>query len=164
MKTPAGLVEELQALFRKRVSIVCLGNSLQGDDAIGVKVGEKLTNIPSTTQVILAHTSPVNFTGLIEGFDPESVLFIDNVDAGLQPGQIIFGEVHDFPKDQFHTTHYQGLDVLGTHLKFLIGEHLEVYFLGIQTTHRELLAPVTDVMHTVSTALSATIQEAMHHA
>jgi hydrogenase 3 maturation protease len=66
--------------------VVCVGNSLRGDDGAGPFIASRLIS-NSNLHVIDAGTTPENYVGEIIAHDPSSILFIDAADFGGAPGE-----------------------------------------------------------------------------
>ena len=68
-------------IFRGRVTVVCVGNELNGDDAAGA-MASRLIGKPDGMQVIFAHTAPENFLDEIMEYKPDRVVLVDAADFG----------------------------------------------------------------------------------
>ncbi len=74
-------------VFAGRVSLLCVGNELSGDDGLGAAVARGLAGLPGA-QVIYAHTAPENFIDEVIAYRPERVVIVDAADFGGRPGEI----------------------------------------------------------------------------
>jgi len=66
--------------------IVGIGNTLRGDDGFGPALIERLRGKVNAT-CIDAGSAPENYAGRIVKEDPDTVLLVDVVQMGLEPGQ-----------------------------------------------------------------------------
>ncbi len=81
------LADHLAEFASGSMVIVCIGNTLAGDDAAGVEVGKKLSGqIP--WKVFNTQTVPESFLMKIVELKPESVLLVDALDFGVAPGAV----------------------------------------------------------------------------
>lgn len=92
------LEEELKKYFgdaESKVAILGVGNSIRGDDAVGIKVIEILEE-KKLNNVLLLNTEsvPESFIGEVEKFNPTHVVLIDAADFRSYPGdtKIITGK------------------------------------------------------------------------
>ncbi|MFH1721906.1 MAG: hydrogenase maturation peptidase HycI [Candidatus Altiarchaeota archaeon] len=127
---------DLGDVFSKgKVSILCVGNDLNGDDGVGPYIYERIKDLEGEkVQIIDARTVPENFVGPIKDFQPNVVLVIDAADFGGKPGEWRFIEGKDIGNFSVST---HGMN-LGLIEKMLGKEGIEVVFLGIQPKQTEL--------------------------
>ena len=125
-------------IFDGRVSIVCIGNELNGDDALGREVSIGLSGLDGI-QVIWAHTAPENFTDEIAGYGPSRVILVDAADFGGHPGEIrLMGA--DILQQAHVSTHRAPLRLLrGLFLR----KGLELYLVGVQAANGGLGQPLS---------------------
>lgn len=88
------LRDEIKAWLEnfKRLAILGIGNSLRGDDAIGLEIVKKLIHkVPNNVIIFECDTSPENFLSKIEKIKPTHVLIIDaaQIDEEAGKAQII---------------------------------------------------------------------------
>jgi hydrogenase 3 maturation protease len=70
-------------------TVWCLGNTLRGDDGVGVRCGELLLENPvSHLEVVLCETVPENFAAPLRRTPPEKLIIIDACVMGTAPGSI----------------------------------------------------------------------------
>ena len=90
--------------------VVGVGNTLMGDDGIGVEVARRLAgrrDIP--VKVVEAGTGGFGLINIIG--DSRCVIFIDAVDAGATPGQTFWVRDHQIvDRPRRHSLHEVGLD------------------------------------------------------
>ena len=80
---PAQLAEALHG----RVAVLCVGNSLRGDDGAGPALARRL-HVGDPWRVFDAGVAPENWIGPICKFRPDVVMVIDAIDFGqtqIQP-------------------------------------------------------------------------------
>lgn len=66
-----------------------IGNSLQGDDALGALLAEKVKQQPlKDWMAIHGGSTPENYLHIIRMRQPDQVLVVDAADMGLPPGSI----------------------------------------------------------------------------
>ncbi|WP_461865453.1 hydrogenase 3 maturation endopeptidase HyCI [Thermococcus sp.] len=110
----------LQEILRgaERIVICGIGNENRGDDAFGVVVTERLRKVlqkPNVT-VINCGEVPESYTGVIKRHKPDAVIFIDAIEFGGKPGEIVVAD----PEGTLGTsasTHSLPLRVLVQYLK-----------------------------------------------
>jgi hydrogenase 3 maturation protease len=83
-------VKEFLAVPRPdRVAVIGIGNEMNGDDAVGVRVVRRLAaRLGRREDVLLieAGTAPENFTGPLRRFQPALILLIDAASFDRPPG------------------------------------------------------------------------------
>jgi len=124
------LREELEAHLRGRVLIVGVGNVLRGDDGAGPAVVASLAGrVDEEVALLDASEVPENYLGTMTAAQPDSILVVDAVDLGAEPGRAgLLRE--DQLTTQGGSTHHFPLRLL---LQFLREEtSAEVRLLGLQ--------------------------------
>jgi len=89
--------------FPGRTTVIGLGNPLMGDDALGLRARERLINswnIPPTVDLVDGGTWGMNLLPIIE--DASSLLFIDAIDRGAEPGTPIVLSGDEIPRALAH--------------------------------------------------------------
>ena len=97
---------------REEVLVVCIGNELRGDDRVGLLVAERLESRGLGEVVVNAGMAPENYIGLMALRKPKVLLFVDAVDAGLEPGSVVLGDVEELESEVYFTTHKVPLRLL----------------------------------------------------
>ncbi|MFC2163126.1 hydrogenase maturation protease [Candidatus Altiarchaeota archaeon] len=84
---------ELARLLDGRVSLVFVGNELDGDDGFGPRLFASISHLHADgVQLIDASTVPENFIGQVTDFRPDKVIVFDAGDFSGSPGDIrVFG-------------------------------------------------------------------------
>ncbi|HDZ35813.1 MAG TPA: hydrogenase 3 maturation endopeptidase HyCI [Thermococcus sp.] len=87
---------ELHELLKNanRVVICGIGNDVRGDDAFGVIVAERLTELVKNPNVLILNCGeiPESYTGKITKFEPDVVIFVDAVDFGGEHGEVVLAD------------------------------------------------------------------------
>lgn len=115
-------------LFKGKVVIVGMGNTMRADDGFGPALIERLK--PKVKAVCFdAGTSPENYTGKIIKEKPDVILIIDAVDLGVEVGRYEILEKDNIIKTGF-TTHDISCNLL---MEYLEREtEAKIYMLGVQ--------------------------------
>ena len=110
--------------------LLCVGNSMMGDDGAGPLLAEMCAANPSGQWVVIdGGSAPENDIVAIRELRPERLLIVDATDIGLNPGDIRVIDPDDIAEMFMMTTHNMPLNYLVDQLKEDVGE---VIFLGIQ--------------------------------
>ncbi|WP_454124754.1 hydrogenase maturation peptidase HycI [Kosakonia sp. Marseille-Q7440] len=110
--------------------LLCVGNSMMGDDGAGPLLAEMCAAKPAGEwRVIDGGSAPENDVAAIRGLRPARLLLVDATDIGLNPGEIRVVNPDDIAEMFMMTTHNMPLNYLIDQLKEDVGE---VIFLGIQ--------------------------------
>ena len=81
------LADRLASLLLPPVAAVCIGNDLCGDDGVGVEIAHRLAG-EVAWRVYNAQTAPESFLMKIVTSKPGSVVVIDALDFGAEPGAV----------------------------------------------------------------------------
>lgn len=78
----------------ERVVICGIGNENRADDAFGVVVAEKLKKLLKKPGVVVINCGevPESYTGVIKKHDPDAVIFVDAIEFGGKPGELIMAD------------------------------------------------------------------------
>ena len=91
----------------ENVVIVTLGNDLRGDDGAGILFGNFLCsgNLSGNTplNIINAGDTPENYTSIIAGMHPDTILIADAMDFDGNPGDIMLFEGEKLAKESSST-------------------------------------------------------------
>ena len=138
------LVEQLEKRIAGRVVVVGIGNPFRADDAAGSVVAKAIT-ASSDICVVDAEEVPENHLGLVVGHRPDTVIFIDAVDMGSQPGSVAIlngEELESYPA----TTHRMPLNLL---MSFIGAQtRARVFAIGIQPARTDLLPAMSRAVRT----------------
>ncbi len=147
------LRQQLESLLRGRVAFVGVGNVEYGDDGFGMRLAEQLVS-NGLADVIVAGNTPERFIGRIadEGFD--TVLFLDAVEFGAEPGSVVLLDSDEmaskFPQ---LSTHKISLGLLSKWVES--NGTTKALLLGVQP---ESLKASADLTKTVQTTLDVLLE------
>ncbi|WP_024562329.1 hydrogenase maturation peptidase HycI [Franconibacter helveticus 513] len=124
--------------------LLCVGNSMMGDDGAGPLLAEKFRAAPQGDWVLVdGGSAPENDIGAIRALRPARLLIVDATDMGLNPGDIRLIDPDDIAQMFMMTTHNMPLNYLVDQLKDAVGE---VLFLGIQPDIVGFYYPMTEAV------------------
>lgn len=124
--------------------LLCVGNSMMGDDGAGPLLAEKCQAVAQGDWVVIdGGTAPENDVVAIRELRPQRLLLVDATDMGLAPGEIRVIDPDDIAEMFMMTTHNMPLNYLIDQLKEDVGE---VIFLGIQPDIVGFYYPMTDAI------------------
>jgi len=138
--------------------ILGIGNTLKGDDGIGVHVAERVNEYlkkveqqskqakPATTRreiiVVNCGTAPENYTSIIRKHNPDTLILVDAADMGLGPGAFRI-----IPPEKIGvmciSTHNMPLSVFVSYVSEFC---LEVVLVGIQPGRMDLGTTLSSVV------------------
>ena len=121
--------------------LLCVGNSMMGDDGAGPLLAEMCAANPAGEWVVIdGGSAPENDIVAIRELRPERLLIVDATDMGLNPGEIRIVDPDDIAEMFMMTTHNMPLNG-------------EVIFLGIQPDivgfYYPMTQPIKDAVATV---------------
>lgn len=126
--------------------LLCVGNSMMGDDGAGPLLAEKCLAAPQGDWVVIdGGSAPENDVVAIRELRPELLLIVDATDMMLNPGEIRVIDPDDIAEMFMMTTHNMPLNYLVDQLKEDVGE---VVFLGIQPDIVGFYYPMTEAVKT----------------
>lgn len=121
--------------------LLCVGNSMMGDDGAGPLLAETCAANPTGGWVVIdGGSAPENDVVAIRELRPDRLLIVDATDMGLNPGEIRIVDPDDIAEMFMMTTHNMPLNYLIEQLKEDVGE---VIFLGIQPDIVGFYYPIT---------------------
>ncbi len=110
--------------------LLCVGNSMMGDDGAGPLLAERFRAAPQGNWVLIdGGSAPENDVVAIRELRPDRLLLVDATEMGLNPGEIRVINPDDIAEMFMMTTHNMPLNYLVDQIKEDVGE---VIFLGIQ--------------------------------
>ena len=118
--------------------IWCVGNALRGDDAVGCRVAELLSEM-GLPGVVDCGTTPENHTTGLRENPPAELLIVDAADMGLPPGECRRLSIEELGAAG-ETSHGVSLSLL---LAPFAGS-TAISALGIQPSNLQLGAPLSD--------------------
>lgn len=125
-------LQHMHDVLSRRPCIVGVGNTLRGDDGVGIKIIDCIESATQSRGLTLIRAEDVveNFLNDIRESGSSEVLFIDAVTAELEPGSVVF--------DEFEALEVGG-GMLSTHrltmnisVNMLKNEGIKSYLLGVQ--------------------------------
>ncbi|WP_265438635.1 hydrogenase maturation peptidase HycI [Cedecea davisae] len=126
--------------------LLCVGNSMMGDDGAGPLLAEKCQASPQGDWIVIdGGTAPENDVVAIRELRPELLLIVDATDMMLSPGETRTIDPDDIAEMFMMTTHNMPLNYLVDQLKEDVGE---VIFLGIQPDIVGFYYPMTEAIKT----------------
>ena len=114
---------ELAGLSGKKLAVVCVGNTLRGDDGFGPAVAERLQasavrlHSPQAVKspIFDAGSVPENVLPKVAKLKPEVVLFVDAAEFGAEPGTLRLVSPDELAQGDF-STHAAPLGVAAEYL------------------------------------------------
>jgi len=148
------------AIHSNEIMVVCIGNPLRGDDALGPLVAELLQKEGFKDNVINAENTLESFIDEISSRKPKVIIFVDAVDAGLHPGDLVFAEVEKTLKHMVsYSTHAIPLPlllkVMGNPKGYILGAQAKTLEIGREPSReiKESARKIVDIIKSVLTVL-----------
>ncbi len=139
------LASDIGKYFRGKVVFLGVGNILRGDDAIGPELVERLSVIGMPA--VDAGTVPENCVGVVKRMNPDTVVIVDAVHLGREPGSVEILGKEDIASGNGFTTHSLS--------PALVMERIEretdapVFLLAVQPSNLEFAAPLSPEVQNV---------------
>lgn len=119
---------KLKNILKGKIVIIGVGNVLQGDDAFGPLLIERIKdNVDAVC--IDAGSAPENYAGKIAKLKPDTVLIVDAVHLGLKPGEYEILQKKDITENTFTTHNLSPAMFIGYLQKEI---NAAIYVLGMQ--------------------------------
>jgi hydrogenase 3 maturation protease len=147
---PEDFETKLRDPFVGRIAVMGIGNTMRGDDGIGTHVVNslQLDSLSPDVGLFACETTPENFLGPVNEFQPNTILMIDAAELGEPPGSARLVDVREID-DSGLTTHTMSLQLLATMLES--ATNAKVTLLAVQPKQREFGAEVSpEVSETLS--------------
>lgn len=126
MESLLNQLENLQGL----VCLMCIGNTDGGDDALGMRLGQALSE-QGLDNVAMVGAEPEAFLSSRESHGYDHFIFIDAVDFGAEPGSVVFLNSQEmisrFPQV---STHRLSLGLIAQLLQ--ANRSVQAWLLGVQ--------------------------------
>ncbi len=128
--------------------VLGIGNTLNGDDGIGIYIAEKLSKAKLSGAerelvAISTGTTPENYTSVIRKHNPDILILVDAADMGLSPGSYRI-----IPPEKIEIMHFSTHNLpLSFFISYLSEFCGEIILIGIQPDKMD-----------VGTALSSVVQ------
>jgi hydrogenase 3 maturation protease len=153
MNRPEVVPEDFERSLRDRlvgrIAVMGIGNTMRGDDGLGVHLVNSLRPHSLSPDVALfaCEMTPENFLGPVTEFQPDTVLMIDAAQLNELPGTARLVEAKEIV-DSGTTTHNMSLRLLATMLESVT--NAKVTLLAVQPKGREFGAELSpEVSHTL---------------
>ncbi|MEI7729877.1 MAG: hydrogenase maturation protease [Verrucomicrobiota bacterium] len=150
------LHEQLEALLAQRTCVIGLGNAGYGDDAIGVRLAETLSEA-GREDVCIAGTSPERWLPRLAEDGFAHLLLVDTVDFGGNPGDVVLldsaGIQNRYPQV---STHKLSLGLLARMVESQ--SRCRVWLLGIQPQSLQVDAGLSPALQTTLESLLVLMQ------
>lgn len=151
------LCEDLSSVLSGRVAVVGVGNEDRGDDGAGPLIAHMLADA-GIEHAIDSGTSPELDTWKLRALMPDSVLFVDAVDFGGQPGDAALLPPGDMRKTAFDT-HRAALSIT---MEYLQNElKCRCFLLAVQPKHVRYGAPMSDEVSRSAASIAEILGQAI---
>jgi hydrogenase 3 maturation protease len=151
------LADQLKATVRGKVCVVGVGNRMRGDDGVGSLLIDRLP-ARHRDRGIDAGMTPENYLGKVARLAPDTVVMVDAVDFGADPGAVRVLDPRALPEGSL-STHALSLGMAAEYLDRRMGA--KVVLVGIQPGSVDLgeaLSPaVGRALESVALALDAVL-------
>ena len=104
-------MNRLEDILREGACLVGTGNPLRRDDGVGVWLAESLRG--ASAAVFNVEDVPESYVGEIARTGLRNVIIMDAVDAGLEPGTVVFGPLDELGERPGLSTHKLSLSLCG---------------------------------------------------
>ncbi|MGV8925606.1 MAG: hydrogenase maturation peptidase HycI [Ewingella sp.] len=127
-----------------RYALLCVGNSMMGDDGAGPRLAELCAEQPLTGWTVVdGGAAPENDIGFLRQLRPEHLVIVDATDMGLTPGEMRIIDENDIGEMFMMTTHNLPLTFLIQQLREDIPQ---ITFVGIQPDVVAFYYPMSPVV------------------
>jgi hydrogenase maturation protease len=116
----------LEDILKEGACLVGTGNPLRRDDGVGVWLAESLKG--ASVPVFNVEDVPESYVGEIARTSLQNIIIMDAVDAGLEPGTVVFGPLEELGERPGLSTHKLSLSLCG---RFLGAHGQRTFLLGI---------------------------------
>jgi len=135
-----------------------IGNTLKGDDGIGIYIGQKLNQYLKAAKkeskqagvtktrrkviVIDCGTTPENYTAIIRKHSPDTLILVDAADMGLSPGSYRI-----IPPEKIEVMHFSTHNIpLSIIISYVSESCGEVVLIGIQPDRMDIGTTLSSVV------------------
>ncbi|RJT45447.1 hydrogenase maturation peptidase HycI [Rahnella woolbedingensis] len=127
-----------------RYALLCVGNSMMGDDGAGPRLAELCAEKPLTGWTVVdGGAVPENDIGFLRELHPQHLVIADATDMGLTPGEMRIIAEEDIADMFMMTTHNLPLTFL---IQQLRDDIPQITFVGIQPDVVAFYYPMTDAV------------------
>ena len=148
----------LKDILKGKIVIIGIGNIIRGDDGFGPLLIEKIKG-HLEVMCLDGGTAPENYLGKIAKENPDTVLIIDVVHLGKNPGEYEILNREDIAKCGF-TTHDISPVMFIEYLTKETGAN--IYMLGVQPRGIELGSEISEELKTILDEVSGKILEVVN--
>ncbi len=120
------LMSEIEGILKQGACLVGTGNPLRRDDGVGVWLAERLSG--GSVPVFNVEDVPEGYITDIARTGRRNIVFMDAVEAGLEPGTVVFGPLEELGESPGLSTHKLSLSLCG---RFLAAHGQRTFLLGI---------------------------------
>ena len=139
--------QDLGNILVAPIVLVGVGNRYRGDDAAGSILAERLSSLKKIAAIDSGEI-PENYTYDVKQLTPKTIIFVDAVDVGIEPGQVVLLKPSQLTEKRF-STHRPSLRLV---MEYLAKEtKAQIYLLGLQPKSIMAGAPLsTEVSQTIA--------------
>ena len=165
MNRPEVIPEDFETTLRDRlvgrVAVMGIGNTMRGDDGLGVHLVNSLqqTSLSRNIGLFVCEMTPENFAGPVTEFRPDTILMIDAAELGEAPGSARLVGAQEIA-DSGMTTHTLSLRLLATLLES--ETNATVTLLAVQPKGREFGAEVSPQVSETLFYLTELLRSILH--
>jgi len=119
----------------RRPLIIALGNPLRRDDGVGYYIYKTLSSVKS---IPITYCYSLELcTDIIAEYKPDTLIILDAIDAGIEPGSLVFTcDLSAIVEEYLPTTHTIPLSLVIRYLKEITLTLKSICLLGIQVKDR----------------------------
>jgi hydrogenase 3 maturation protease len=147
-------MKSLAQALRGRLVVAGVGCRARGDDGVGPELAGRLAEL-GTLRAIDCGDSPEDFTGEIAAERPDTVLIVDAVEMGAEPGDVAIIKAADLPRGSAADTHRASLRAVMEYLEARTGA--AVMLIGVQpavvSDGEQITAPVMSTLERLEAVL-----------
>lgn len=148
----------LSDILKGKVVFVGIGNPLRGDDGFGPRLIEELKGRIGEVCIDVG-SAPESFTGKIVKGKPDTILLIDAVHLGLNPGDYSILKKEEILKSGF-STHDISPNLFIEYLENQSGA--QIYLLGVQPADISFGAEMSEPVKVAVVKLAEDLREALN--
>ena len=143
------LKNKIRKLLKGRIVYMGIGNILRGDDGIGPYLVEALRK--KGASVVDAGTVPESYVGPVTRLEPDTIVLVDAVHLGLEPGAVELLERDEILEHNCFSTHNLSPVLVMERLENETGA--SVFMLAVQPETLKLGNPLSPAVNLLLTVL-----------
>ncbi|MFM2481437.1 hydrogenase maturation peptidase HycI [Celerinatantimonas sp. YJH-8] len=137
--------------------LLCVGNSMMGDDGVGPLLAELCNQSPVESWLVLdGGSAPETETIRIRELQPSQLVIVDATEMGLNPGEIRRVDPDLIGEMMMMSTHSMPLNFLIDDLKDAVGE---IVLVGVQPDIVGFCYPMTEAVKQAAETLHQRFQQ-----